>query len=329
MNFKLTCSELQAISYLDDSPTIGELAGRVGVTKGYISRLVASLAKKGFVDISTNGISKNVRLSNNPHAVKLKNILHKRSYMPLSELLQGSGIQVMAVLSTGGADFARLLDESGLSEATLRRYIKKFKNYAMLVCRNKKYEFPRDLMDIRDFVRDYCSYFGVCKLREISPQGRFVASHGFDFLFTLDNEIVLENSHSDRINSYDMFTKPILQKKVRLTGLSAMSGTIPLMLVGNHYFYSSRTLSNEEIAVHAIVADPHSKRNLTYVILFILKTKLDKSRFITISDQYGMNDVSRSILDMLDTWRQPEDAFMPSLSYIKQKAAEYNITWQE
>lgn len=309
MNFKLTCSELQAISHLDDSPTIGELAGRVGVTKGYISRLVASLAKKGFVDISTNGVSKNVRLSNNPHAVKLKNILHKRSYMPIPELLQGSGIQVMAVLSTGEADFARLLDESGLSEATLRRIIKKFKNYAMLVCRNKKYEFPHDLMDIRDFMRDYCSYFGVCELREISLQGRFVASHGFEFLFTSDNKIMHE--------------------KVRPTGLSAMSGTIPLMLVENYYFYSSRTLSNEEIVVHAIVADPYSKRNLTYVILYILKTKLDKSRFTTISGQYGMNDISRSILDMLDTWEQPEDTFMPSPSYIKQKAMEYNIICQE
>jgi hypothetical protein len=175
----------------------------------------------------------------------------------------------------------------------------------MLVCRDKKYEFPQDLMDIRDFMRDYCSYFGVSKLREISPQGRFIASHGFEFLFTSDNKIMHEN--------------------VKLTGLSAMSETIPLMLSENHYFYSSRTLSNEEIAVHAIVADPHSKRNLTYIILYILKTKLDKSRFITISDQYGVCDISRSILDMLNTWEQPEETFMPSPSYIKQKAAEYNI----
>lgn len=309
MDFKLTKSELQAISHLDDSPTIGELVGRIGVTKGYTSRLVASLAKKGFVDISTNGVSKNVRLTNNPHAVKLKNILHKRSYMPIPELLQGSGIQVIAILSTGKADFVRLLNESGLSEATLRRIIKKFKSYAMLVCRNKKYELPHDLMDIRDFMRDYCSYFGVSKLREISPQGRFIASHGFEFLFTSDNKIMHE--------------------KVRPTGLSAMSGTIPLMLAENHYFYSSRTLSNEEIAVHAIVADPYGKRNLTYVILYILKSKFDKSRFIIISDQYGINDISRSILNMLNTWEQPEETFMPSPSYIKQKAAEYNIIWQE
>ena len=37
---------------------------------------------------------------------------------------------------------------------------------------------------------------------------------------------------------------------------------------------------------------------LTYVILYLLKTKLDKSRFTTISDQYGIYDISRSILDM-------------------------------
>lgn len=308
MDFILTRSELQAISHLDNSSTIGELASRIGVTKGYISRLVASLVKKGFVEISTNGVSKNVGLTNNSHAVKLKNILHKRSYMPVPELLQGSGIQIIAILSTGKADFARLLNESGLSEATLRRIIKKFKSYAMLVSRDKQYELPYDLMDIRDFMRDYCSYFGVSELRDISPQGLFVASHGFEFIFTSDNKIMHE--------------------KVRPTGLSAMSGTIPLMLAENHYFYSSRTLSNEEIAVHAIVADPYGKRNLTHVILYILKSKFDESRFMMISDQYGMNDVSRSVLDMLKG-QQPEETFMPSPSYIKQKAAEYNIIWQE
>jgi DNA-binding IscR family transcriptional regulator len=309
MDFKLTKFELQIISHIDDSPSIGELANRIGVTKGYTSRLVASLVKKGFVDISTNGVSKNVGLSNNPHAVKLKNILHKRSYMPLSEFLQGSSIQVMAVLSTGEADFARLLDESELSEATLRRIIKKFKSYAVLVCRNKKYEIPQDLIDIKDFMKDYCSYIGVLKLRDISLQGRFIIPHGFEFLFTSDNKIMCE--------------------KVRSTGLSAMSDTIPLMLAENQYFYSSRTLSNEEFAVHAIVADPYSKRNLTYVILYILKVKNDKNRFVTISDQYGITDISRSILNMLDTGKQSEEIFMPSPSYIKQKAAEYNIIWQE
>ena len=329
MDFKFTISELQTISHIDDSPTMSELAIRIGVTKGYISRIVASLAQKGFVDISTNGISKNVILTNNPHAVKLKNILHMRNYMPLPELMHGSGIQIMAIISTGKADFARLLDESNLSEATLRRNIKKFKSYAMLVFRNKKYEFPQDLMDIRDFVKDYCSYFDISELRKISPQGRFITSHGFEFLFTLDNKIVRENSPSGQINSHSMVTKHILQENVKPTGLSAISGTIPLILAENHYFYSSRTLSNEEIAVHAIVVDPQNKRNLTYVILYILKAKIDKNRFITISDQYNITDISKSILDMLDTWKQPEETFMPSPSYIKQKATEYNIRWQE
>ncbi|MDO9517693.1 MAG: hypothetical protein Q7J10_06540, partial [Methanosarcinaceae archaeon] len=281
------------------------------------------------VDISTNGISKNVNLTNNPHAVKLRNILHTRSYMPLPKLMHGSGIQIMAIISTGKADFARLLDESDLSEATLRRNIKKFKSYAMLVFRNKKYELPQDLTDIRDFVRDYCSYFGISELRKISPQGRFITSHGFEFLFTSDNKIVRDNLPSSRNDSHTMSTKQILQKNVKQTGLSAISGTIPLILAENQYFYSSRTLSNEEIAVHAIVIDPHNKRNLTYVILYILKAKIDRIQFVTISEQYNITDISRSILNLLDTWKQPEEAFMPSPSYIKQKATEYNIRWQE
>ena len=309
MNFKLSEPELRIILLLDNSPTIGELAKLTSVTTGYISRMVTSLKHKGFVEVSTRGITKKVKLTNNLHAAKLKAILQKRSYMPLPQLLQGSGIQVLAVLSTGKADLARLMDESQISEATLRRHIRKFKKHAMLLYQNKEYELPQDLVDIREFLKDYCSYFAVSTLQEISSQACFITSHGFEFLFASDSEVK--------------------QPNVQPTGLTAISGTIPLMLAENYYFYTMRKLSHEEIAAHAIAADPHSKRNLTYVILYILKTKPDKDLLLRISNQYGITCISKSMLDLLDTWKQPEENFMPSPSYIKQKAEEYNIKWQE
>jgi hypothetical protein len=113
---------------------------------------------KGFVEISKSGITKNVSLTNNLHAVTLRTLLHKRSYMPLTELLQGSGIRVLAVLSGGKADFADLRDESGVSVATLWRWIKKFKEHAMLLSRNHEYELPHDLQDIQEFLKYYCTY---------------------------------------------------------------------------------------------------------------------------------------------------------------------------
>lgn len=309
MNLKLSELELRIIPLLDNSPTIGELAKLTSVTVGYISRVVASLKHKGFVEVSTRGITKKVKLTNNLHAAKLKAILQKRSYMPLPQLLQGSGIQVLAVLSTGKADLARLMNESQISEATLHRHIRKFRKHAMMLYQNKEYELPQDLVDIRDFLKDYCSYFAVSTLQEISPQARFVTSHGFEFLFASDSEVKHPN--------------------IRPTGLSAISGTIPLMLAENHYFYSMRKLSHEEITAHAIAADPHSKRNLTYILLYMLKTKPDKNLLLRISNQYGIARISKSMLDLLDTWKQPEEKFMPSPSYIKQKAEEYNIKWQE
>jgi len=309
MIFKLSEPELRIISVLNNSPTIGELTKHTSVTAGYISRVVASLKHKGFVEVSTRGITKKVKLSNNLHAVKLKAILQKRSYMPLPQLLQGSGILVLAVLSTGKADLTRLIDESQISEATLRRHIRKFKKQAMLLYQNKEYELPQDLTDINEFLKDYCSYFAVSTLQEISPQGRFISSHGFEFLFASDMEVK--------------------QPNVRPTGLTVISGTIPLILAENYYFYSMRKLSYEEIAAHAIAADPHSKRNLAYVLMYMLKTKPDKDLFLRISNQYGIARISKSMADLLDTWKQPEEKFMPSPSYIKQKAEEYNIKWQE
>ncbi len=309
MNFNLSALELRTISILDTALSISELTEKIGATKGYISRTVASLKDKGFLEISKRGITKKVALSSNLHSARLKSILHNRSYMPLEELLQGSGIQVLAVLVWGSADFARLREESGVSEATLWRWIKRFKEHAMLMSRDDEYELPQDLKDIREFLEHYCSYFAVSTMKEISPAGNFIAAKGFEFLFSLRGEI--------------------MHKNIRSTGLTSISEEIPLMLAENYYFYSSRTPSREEIAVHAIVADPCSKRNLTYVIMYILKEKLDMALFLKIAKRYRVEDIAGSVLKLLNTWEQPEEPYMPDPAYVREKLKEYNIRWRE
>ncbi|MBE0428196.1 MAG: winged helix-turn-helix transcriptional regulator [Nitrospirae bacterium] len=307
MNYKLSALELRTISLLDTALSISELSEKIGVTKGYISRTVASLKDKGFVETSKRGITKKVALSSNLHAARLKSLFHNRSYMPLEELLQGSAIQVLAVLACSSADFARLRDESGVSKATLWRRVRKFKEHAMLQSRDDEYELPLDLKDIREFLEYYCSYFAVSTLKEISPAGSFIAAKGFEFLFSLKGEIMHEN--------------------VRSTGLTLISEEIPLMLTENYYFYADRTLSREEIAIHAIVADPRSKRILTYVIMYILKARLDMALFFKIAKRYRMEDTAGSVLKLLNTWEQPEEPYMPDPAYVRGKLKEYNIRW--
>lgn len=309
MNFNLSALELRTISLLDTPLSISELTEKTGVTKGYISRTIASLKGKGFVETSKRGITKKVALSSNLHAARLRSLLHNRSYMPLEELLQGSGIKILAVLSSGSADFTRLREESGVSKATLWRRIRKFKEHAMLLSRNDEYELPHDLKDIREFLEHYCSYFAVSTMKEISPAGNFIAAKGFEFLFSLKGEIIHEN--------------------VRSTGLTSISEEIPLMLAENYYFYASRTLSREEIAVHAIVADPRNKRNLTYVIMYILKAKLDMAPFLKIAKRYRVEDIAGNVLKLLNKWEKPEEPYMPDPAYVREKLKEYKIQWRE
>jgi len=309
MKYGISPLELKIISLLDTSLSTSELAERTGVTKGYISRAVASLTDKGFVETSKKGITKKVTLSVNLHASRLKTLLFRRSYMPFAELLQGSGLPIMAVLASGSADFTHLRDESNVSEATLWRWIKKFKEYALLMFKNNEYALSHDLSDLKEFLYYYCSYAAAFTLKEISPASNFIAAKGFEFIFSMETELVHEN--------------------VKPSGLTAISEYIPLMLAENHYFYSSRKLSLEEIAVHAIVIDPHSKRNLTYVILFILKTELDRDIFLKIAKRYRVEDIAKSVLKLLNTWQKPDEPFMPDPAYVKEKLKEYKIRWQE
>lgn len=259
-------------------------------------------------EISKKGLTKKVTLSSNLHASRLKSLLQRRSNLPFAGLLQGSGMQILAVLASDSADFSRLREESGVSKATLWRRIRKLKEHAMLLSRNDEYELPHDLIDIREFLEYYCSYFAVSTMKEITPAGNFIAAKGFEFLFSLKEEIIHEN--------------------VRSTGLTSISEEIPLMLAENYYFYTSRTLSGEEIALHAIVADPHSKRNLTYVIMYILKAKLDMALFLKIAKRYRVEDIAGNVLKLLNKWEKPEEPYMPDPAYVREKLKEYKI-WLE
>lgn len=309
MNYDLSLLELKIISLLDTALSINELAERTSVTKGYTSRAVASLKDKGFVETSKRGITKKVTLSANLHASKLKTLLSRRSYMPFAELLHGSGLPIMAVLASGSADFTLLRDESGVSKATLRRWIKKFKEHALLMFQNNEYAFSHDLVDLKEFLDYYCSYSAASILKNISPAGNFITAKGFEFIFSKEGEIVHEN--------------------VKPSGLTAISDYIPLMLAEYHYFYSSRKLSLEEIAVHTIVIDPHSKRTLTYVILFILKTELDRDIFLKIAKRYRVEDIAKSVLKLLNTWEKPEEPYIPDPAYVKEKLKEYKIKMEK
>jgi len=116
-----------------------------------------------------------------------------------------------------------------------------------------------------------------------------------------------------------------VHENVKTTGLTSISEEIPLMLSENYYFYSSRTLTREEIAAHAIAADPHGRRNLTYVILYVVKTGLDTALFLRIAKRYRVEDTAVSILKLLNTWERPDEPYMPDPAYVKEKLKEYKI----
>ncbi len=114
MNYNLSALELRTISLLDNTLSIKELTKRTGITKGYISRTVASLKDKVSWKFNfKEGVTKKAALSSNLHAVRLKSLLYNRRYMPLEELLQGSSMQILAVLSHDTSDFDRLIEEGG------------------------------------------------------------------------------------------------------------------------------------------------------------------------------------------------------------------------
>jgi DNA-binding MarR family transcriptional regulator len=91
-SMKLTESELKcvrAIATMGNART-SEIATAIHVARPNVSRAVASLEAKGFVEAKRDGISSFISLSDAKHAVLWKKLAIQFAHMPLDRLLAGA-----------------------------------------------------------------------------------------------------------------------------------------------------------------------------------------------------------------------------------------------
>ncbi|MFQ6056037.1 MAG: hypothetical protein ACE5J3_08670 [Methanosarcinales archaeon] len=301
--------EIKTLNVLNGSLSVNVLAKRVGVTKGYLSRIVSYLEKKRFVECRRYGITKLVSVADSLHASSFKALLSEKSYIPFHTLLRDSGLRILAILAdlnTIPSSLKNLEDETGVSKPTLLRKLKKFREYGIL----QNYKISIDLNRMREFLRYYLEYWAVSLVKDFSSCGTLIFRRGFEFIFASPNEVP--------------------SKKIKLTGLSKISQEIPLLLTENYYFYSNknRMLSNEEIIIHTILANPYSRRNTTYALLYAIKLGLNEEKLLFYADKYSLKEYAIDFINILNNKSGESKIYLPSPDYLKKKALEYNLKWK-
>lgn len=261
MKLRLSALQLKILRSLcfKEYKNIDELAKGLNKSPSRVSVALKDLADKGFIETRKIGLSKQIVLSDNKHSSLLKTFISEYHHMKFEELLSGSTLEILLPITYSKVKFADIVRLSGCSERTVRRTMKKLKEFGMVTMDREFYYSIGPLHGLlSDFVKEFQSYLNIKSALSFSRTSVIPWQRGKEFL--------VKTSEEEK-----------RRKWVFSTCYEKMYGYGVQLVLTNfrYYFYSpfKKHLKVEDVALHTLILDPTSSRNILYVLLLITKSK--------------------------------------------------------
>ncbi|MFQ5976157.1 MAG: winged helix-turn-helix domain-containing protein [Candidatus Hydrothermarchaeales archaeon] len=315
MKLELSALQIMILKELcaDEYRNISGLAGALDKSLTRVSIAIKDLEKKGFVETQKIGISKQLDISSNKHAVSFKIMAAQYPHLHLEKLLSGSALQILLPLTYRQKLRLEEIEKlSGCSERTLRRVVKGLKEFGiMVVDENFSYSIGSFYFRLSEFIRDFQGYLNLRLALSFSNTAVILWQQGKEFLI-----------------------KALAEKKVECffpTGYEKLSDYgIQLILTGSRYYFYSpfkKKLGVEDAALHTLSLEPESPRNVLYVLMIVAKNigKIDRDYLRSEAAKFGLEGAVEDIARYLKTKGMHRPEYFPLWEEFKAKAEEYEI----
>lgn len=295
----LNSTETSIFKYLKNPMNISDLAELLSLHHSTVSKAVSSLEIEGFVIKEKKGNNVYLRRSDSLHAQSLADILKEFPRLPLSKLFTPSSLHVLSMLKT-----PRSITETsaitGLDRYTVSAAISRLAKYGIVVKENGKFLLSVRHALFENFVDNYFKYRANMNLKAVSQNGTLIWQRGPDFLFKA------ENLNTD-LESY-------LENKIHPTAISVFPKYgLDVISDMNYYFFSKKTLCEEEFFIHTILIDPYSSIYNSYALA--LESRLESKNFLKYASYYDIEDHVRTLLEYLNTKEKNSDFVLPWNEY--------------
>lgn len=296
--FSLTKNDIaliRLISNQDATPT--EIASKLGISEGLVSRTLKEVSQKGFVNVKRNGVSKKIQLSNNLHAQIFSDLLKKESIMPLEKALSYSALGVLF-------DKINFPYATEISRKTKWQKTKELNSFGLLSEGNILiWKFLETYSDY--ITRDFASKY-------IPKSAEIIWINAFQYLFRVSNNLELK----------EPFVK---------TSLSVFPFFgIKLVSSSDYYYYSKYDshLTYEDYVLHTLLIEPNSPTYNLYAILLVLKTKgnLNMGELKRKAKEYGIFGTVSKMLRYINTKGAKWEFPLPSVAEFQEKAMQYGVS---
>ena len=277
--------------------SVSEAAKKMGVSIPVVSRVAASLAKKGFLEAKREGKRKIISLTSAPHSIALLQLASENPNSPLEAILSDSAIRVLSGMLNPPVSVEAISSASRTPEVTVRRTLVKLLEKGV-VARPKLAEHRIVLPRLKEFIEEYSNsalrsriagikgvlnpWWPNAVFRTTEPPKAFMAPTGLSVFHNYGIKIIQTDSRDYYFNAFDDKPKP------------------PAL---------------EEAVVHALTwtVKNSSARETSYAMLVVHKNwkEFDKDKFDSAAKAWGVRSVAERCLELVEgfvngeKWQEP------------------------
>ena len=295
---------------------IKDIASDIGRSPTRVSVAVKALENKGFVECEKRGLSKRVSISDKKHSSLFKTFISEHQHMKFEEILSGPTLEILLPLVYSEVKFKKIVKESGYSERTVRRVMKKLKEFGIITTGKFYYTKGPMYKLLYDFVEEFQRYLNLKTASELSPDSVVIWERGKEFILKTNQELKeKENLFSTCfVKMYDFGIKLMLPEY-------------------RYYFYSpyKKHLKVEDVALSTLAVDRMSARNTLYVLLLVAKN-LDKIDLVYLkgeSEKFELEKTVHQLFDYIKNKGKPKPIYFPTWNEFESKAGDYGICLKE
>jgi len=317
---KLTRTEMKALrSIYRGHHTLPAIASDLGISNPRITSLTKTLERKGFVRRRRNGASVVVDLTNQRFMEHLKRLFSRN--LQFENMLGGSAVPLLFALVIPGMAAGKNLDRSmgprgltvkqirsfsRLSRDTIYRTLNKLMLAGAVFKDGDRCGISASMNELHEFIEQYAYFRGseivaglMGETRVIrdaqGEMGTTVGSRKMTSHFVAGGELIVSVSHELSLPR-STHVAPTAITAFQQDGLMFQTSTDYY-----HYSMAGRTLGREDFAIDHILLDPGSVRNLSYSMLYLLKSgdDVDWDYLLETGSIFGVGEITRTIIDYL------------------------------
>jgi predicted transcriptional regulator len=297
----LSSTEISIFKYIKEPTNISNLAEHLSLRHSTVSKAINSLENEGFVRKEKKGKNACIRHSDSLHAQSLEDILKEFPRLPLSKLLTPSSLHVLSILKSPRR-VTEISEITGLDRSTVSEAISRLAKSGIVIKEKSGFLLSSRHTLFANFVNNYFQYKANMNLRTIAQNGVMIWHRGPEFMFKAEK---LNNN----LESY-------LENKIHPTSISIFPKYgLDVITDMNYYFFSKRTLREEEFFIHTILIDPQSPIYNSYALALASRLKL--KNLLKYASYYDIEEHVMILHKYLDKKEKNSHFVLPWKEYME------------